>query len=156
MNNEHEKISDMIRHEYERLNRSVAIPIDPASLAETVYKKIDPSSRSPLLVRYSALMHIRQMGRSICRERYKFHEEEAENNSQGNFFELQPRYPVMRDGIEVYIPRMEMTYEDRLENIQRLESEAKTKSRHARALRAETDNLVRSGKLIIADEAKAS
>lgn len=151
MNSEHEQLSEMLRHEYERLNQHSEIPIDPASLADTIYIQIDPTSEAPLLARYSALMHLRQLGRAICRERYKLHEEESER-AQGNFFELQPRYPVTRDGTEVYIPRMEMDYLERVENIGRLRCEARTKNRHADALQAETDKLVRDGSLEIPAE----
>jgi hypothetical protein len=42
-----------------------------------------------------------------------------------------------------------MTYGERLENIFRLEREANSKQAHADALRAETEGLVRSGKLKI-------
>jgi len=42
----------------------------------------------------------------------------------------------------VFIPRMEMSYEQRMENVERLVAIGRAYQRHADALRAETEMLV--------------
>jgi hypothetical protein len=57
------------------------------------------------------------------------------------------RYPVERDGDDGFSLREFLTYEERLKNINRLRHEAFGKLAHADALEAETEELVRNGKL---------
>lgn len=107
---------------------------------------IDPDRSAPGMVTLAAHLELRQLARSICRQRAKQEEGEA---AQSALFDdqLQKRYPATRGGEEVYILREYMTLPERAENISRLRREAASKSRHADALQAETDSLLAMGRL---------
>jgi hypothetical protein len=66
--------------------------------------------------------------------------------------QLQPRYPATREGDDAYILRGHLSIGERRENIQRLRREASSKTQHADALEAETEDLIRSGKLAAEEE----
>jgi hypothetical protein len=145
-----EQLNSIIRRKYNALDDAGVIAISPADLAAAVFDDIDPKHSSPVLVQIAAVLELRQLARAVCRERQGEDERIAE---QGNLFDfqLQPRYPAIRtiDGEreEVYVLRENLTLKERLRNIDRLRREAEAKMVHADALQAETDFLVRAGKL---------
>ena len=145
-----EELNDILREKYNALDDAGVIAISPADLAQATYNEIDPRKVAPVLVRLAAILELRQLARAICRRRHIDSERIAE---QGNLFDfqLQPRYPATRiiegEKEEVYVLRMHLTYKERMENIQRLSREIDAKTVHRDALQAETDLLVRAGKL---------
>jgi hypothetical protein len=141
-----ELLSAIIKEEYRRLDDRKTESISISLLAEVVYSRIDPRTVSPPLVQTAAMLELKQLARGVCRERHQRAESDSES---GNLFDfqLQPRYPAERDGEDAYVLRDFLTYEERVKNIQRLRHEAGAKLAHADALEAETDQLVRSGKL---------
>jgi gamma-glutamylcyclotransferase (GGCT)/AIG2-like uncharacterized protein YtfP len=140
------QLSEIIKEEYRKLDDREREAIKIGTLAEIVYRRIDPRTISPLLVQAAALLELKQLARSVCRERQQHDENDAEN---GNLFDfqLQPRYPAERDGEDAYVLREFLTWEERKQNVTRLRHEGHAKLAHADALEAETDHLVREGKL---------
>lgn len=140
------RLMDLLRAQYERLDDSGEIAVSPALLASKVMDAIDPDRSAPGMVTLAAHLELRQLARSICRQRAEQEEGEA---AQSTLFDdqLQKRYPATRGGEEVYILREYMTLPERAENISRLRREAASKSRHADALQAETDSLIAMGRL---------
>jgi hypothetical protein len=149
-----EQLNSRIRLVYNALDDARVIAISPADLAEAVFKQIDPAKHSPVLVEIAAIPQLRQLARAICRKR----QEESERSSeQVNLFDLQlqVRYPATRtingEADDVYVLREHLTVEERIRNSARLRREAEAKMVHADALDAETDHLVRTGKLLKED-----
>ncbi len=104
--------------------------------------------RAEYNVRVAAILELRQMARAICRQRIAEEQEKAESHGDTLFeMQLQPRYPAERDGDEVYVLREKLTLDERQAIISRLRKEARAKLAHAEALEAETESLIRSGKL---------
>jgi phage gp16-like protein len=117
----------------------------PAWLAAGAYNKMDPSKRSPLLVKYAARLALRKMAASLCREEHEAREEASEG-MQGQLFELlQKQYPAKRGPEIIYVAREDLTLAERQWNIDRLRKESAAKAKHADALQAETDALVARG-----------
>lgn len=145
-NQSNHELDDLIRDEYSRQDEEHRIMICPDDLASLVYDRIDKSRRAPTLVRISSLFDLKQRARGVCRERANTEDPDSETQSV-MLFALQPRYPTSRDGRGGYVLREELTYRERRENSNRLRKEAASKLEHARALDAETDKLVRDGKL---------
>jgi hypothetical protein len=149
-----EQLNALLRSRYNVLDEARVIAISPADLATQVFDDIDPAKASPALVRVAAILELRQLARAICRTRN--HESER-NAEQGNLFDfqLQDRYPAPRVDVETgevedfYVRRLYLTIEERQRNIERLRREAEAKMVHADALQAETDHLVRQGKLAL-------
>jgi hypothetical protein len=141
-----ERINNLIREQYNRLDDANEPTISPAHLARVVYDALDPEAHAPMDVRFLANLQLRQMARQICARR---NDEEENQANQGTLFEmqLQPRYPAKRDGEDVYVVRAELTLQERRLIIARLETEAKAKTRHAEALKAETEALLKRGVL---------
>jgi len=139
-----EKIQELIRKEYEKLDEVGEIEISPAMLANTVYGMMDSEKRYPMFVQWACISELRQMARGICRQH---HIEQEENIEQEGLFKgmLQERYPAERKGEDVYVMRAFLTLEERKLNIERLRSEGKAKIKHSDALQAETDHLVSVG-----------
>jgi hypothetical protein len=117
--------------------------VSAISLADEAMKQIDPDGKSPSLVAFGCSLAPRQMARSLLRKTY---EEREEHSIQEDLFGgLQDRYPGTGNHKDLYVPRMQLTRDDRYFNIHRLEREAAAKQRHADALRAETEELEASG-----------
>lgn len=142
--NETNVLMSLLRTEYERLDGGGEIEISPALLAAKTFLAIDPAAASPGLVRLAATLELRQLARSICRQRIE--EDEARVERQGEMFvQLQGRYPCRRGGDEVYVRREYMTLDERRAFESRLRQESVAKMRHADALAAETDALIAAG-----------
>lgn len=145
MAKESSELEQVLRDEYSRIPEDVAV--FPSILADRAYARIDPSERSPLLVRWAAILELRQLARGICRERFTVEEKEAEDTSQGLLFNLQKRYPARRGDEDGYFPLAQLTYGELQHNIRRLRNEAGAKIAHADALQAYTDTLIATGQL---------
>ena len=149
-----EQLTSLIQSKYNALHNVGVVAISPADLAAKVFKDIDPRSNSPLLVQIAAVLELRQLARAVCRQRQNDDERTAEQGSLFDF-QLQPRYPASRttDGVteDVYVLRNYLTHKERTRNIARLRREAEAKMVHADAFQAETDLLVRLGKLSVED-----
>ena len=148
-----EQLNALLYAKYRVLNDAKVIGISPKLLAEKVFDEIDPRSRSPLLVQGAAILELRQLARGICRDEHTKSQEVSESGSLFDF-QLQARYPATRaiEGMdrekeEVYVLREHLTVKERRQNSARLRGEANAKIAHADALDAETDAMVRSGKL---------
>lgn len=142
-----EKITGLIRDQYNRLDEVKQVQVSPSILAVKVYEILDSDSSAPMDIRFLAMLALKQIGRQICADRI---EEQESNVDQGSLFEmqLQPRYPADRGGEKVYVLRQYLTVAERRYNVARLRSEATTKLMHAKALEAETEDLIRRGLLI--------
>lgn len=142
-----ERLVELLRDEYSRADTESRPAISPSHLADAVYKRIDRRKLAPTLVRIGCVLELRQLARQLCRERVPDLSPEEES-MQGEFpFVLQPRYPCERDDERQYVLRNLLTYQERLENIRRLRACSRTLDRHADALQAETNDLVRRGLL---------
>lgn len=146
-----ERLSSIIRLKYNALDEAGAEVIFPEDLAIATFNEIDPDKDSPSLVKIAAILELKQLARAVCRKRQADGESEDEDASLFDG-QLQERYPAMRglseDGsTEGYVLRNHMTVEERRKNINRLRREARAKIRHADALEAETESLIREGKL---------
>lgn len=140
------ELTELIKEEYRKLDDQDVECISISVLADVVYARIDPRKISPMLVKMAAVLELRQIARGTCRERQARAETESESGSLFDF-QLQPRYPAERQGEDVYVLREHLTYNERHRNIARLRREAAAKSAHADALEAETEQLIRQGKL---------
>jgi hypothetical protein len=146
-----EQVTQILRQHYEALDERGEIEINPAMLAGAAYQQLDQQDHAPILVRYAAILELRQMARGLCRKRIEEDAENAEHQPAGLFdSQLQPRYPAMRSGQETYVRREHLTLDERGINIARLRSEGAAKLRHANALQAETDALVAQGAFLVA------
>jgi hypothetical protein len=134
-----EQLMQALRTSYEA--RSADSEVDPAVLASDAVFALDPGGASPLLVQWGCVLELRQLARSICRERLLTGAEK-----QATLFgDLQARYPAMRRGNEVYVLREDMTLAERHRMIARLRKEATAKWSHAESLEAETKFLEEAG-----------
>jgi hypothetical protein len=137
------QVMSEIRKAILSLEKGNTVFISPAMVETRVMKALDPKEFAPLLVSHLSRLQIRQM----CRQQLAARHEELEKNiiKQGVLspsvfdVQLQARYPVKRDGEEVYILRSHMMEMDYRQNEARLRAEAKTKSLHADALQAECE-----------------
>lgn len=126
-----------------RMEKESAAIISPSLVESSVMKTLDPEAFAPLLVSHLSRLQIRQM----CRQQLAARHDEKEKTviAQGVLnpsvfdVQLQAHYPVKREGEEVYILRKLMEEADYRQNEARLKAEAKTKSLHADALRAERE-----------------
>ena len=141
-----EKITGLIRDQYNLLDEANQVMVSPSLLAGMAYEQLDPASTSPMEVRYLALLALKQIARQVCADRI---EDDERNVDQGTLFEmqLQPRYPTDRGGEKVYVLRQHLTLAERRANVNRLRSEATAKLQHAKALEAETNDLIQRGVL---------
>jgi hypothetical protein len=141
-------INSLIRTHYNKLDEKKTIAVLVNDLATETYKDLDPDDDAPPLVKWMAVLELRQLARAICRERQVHDEYEAEAKSGSLFdFTLQPRYPAQREGCDAYVLRDRLTLAERRDNISRLRHEAVAKTRHADALEAETEDMIRRGEL---------
>lgn len=123
--------------------KDCAVVISPAMVESKVMKSLDPKEFAPLLVSHLSRLQIRQ----LCRQQLAARHEETEKgalkqdvlNPSVFDVQLQDRYPVKREGEEVYMLRSHMDKADYLANAARLRMEAKTKNLHADALQAEAE-----------------
>lgn len=143
-----EKLIAITREKYDLFESQSKEAIVINELADAVYDEIDPSARASLLVHYSSLLQLRQYAAVVCRKRVGPERVNTSMVEQGTLFAgLQPRYPVKRDGDEVYVLREKLTYEERMENSRRMRAEGQSKIAHADALDAETQKLIAQGQL---------
>jgi hypothetical protein len=125
------------------------VPVVPALIAKCALDVIDPNSDSPKLVSYATNLYLREIARR--RLARAFDPVESKNTDQVEMFEkLQDMYPAHRPDASgnmefAYVPRMQLTYEERLFNIDRMQKEISSKQKHVDALSAETATLVDSG-----------
>jgi len=115
---------------------SADLPISAEIIANQVISDIDREGLSPDLVRWAAILELRQLVRPLLRKEYE-DEESPQNELPG--FQLQDRYPGSGDRKGLYLPRGMMSFEDYSANIERLDKESAAKKKHARALESERD-----------------
>ncbi len=121
------------------LEESNAITISPESVALVVDAKIDPGGKSPPLKTYASTMRIRECTRAYLRRRHDPKTKmEASINGTADLFadQLQPYYPVEREGTKLYALLETLTDEEIERNAARMEKAGKALVRHAGALRA--------------------
>jgi hypothetical protein len=145
MRNIRAELDEMLRRAFAQ-HQGAGTRVKPRELAAEVYERIDPDDVAPDLSAGAAEFYLIGRAGQICAAEHTVSEVVAE---QVDLFEfkLQKLYPAERDDEKCYIPRDELTFEDRVLNIKRLEKEGERKIHHARVLRAETEHLVRAGKL---------
>lgn len=138
-----EQVLEAMRREYALLDDAGTEAIAPEMVADRVYKTLDPSTVSPTLVRYVAVLELRQLARAICRRKT---DDGADDGSPHSLFpELQRRYPAERNGVATYVLREKLTLAERRRNVATLRAESAAKAAHADSLEAETDELLSSG-----------
>lgn len=139
------QIRDILREEYDRLDAGGQVVVQPEIVAAAAVQRLDPGSGAPTLLSWAAVLELRQMARSICRDISCM--DDPSESAQGFLFagELQRRYPAMRNGKEGYVLRENLTIAERDANSARLRAEAASKKAHADALDAETGDLLAKG-----------
>lgn len=126
---------------------SSQIEMSAASVARETQLKIHPYMTIPVLSDYLENMQLRQMARAVLRTTADS-DENLDHTTEDLFGDaLQVRYPTTRNGELSYVKREYLTYEERMENVRALRMEAEAKLRHADALEAETEYLVKNGTL---------
>ena len=148
------QVMDEIKHVILILEKENAEVISPVLVEQRVMKKLDPEIKAPLLVSHLSRLQLRQLCRHLLIVRNKEHDENATRQILMNAsifdVQLQPYYPAKREGDEVYVLRAFLTLEERRYNESRLKAEARAKSLHADALKAETDSLFPAARMIAA------
>ena len=142
-----DQLSDVISKTINRFRKDKK-PLAPTVIAESVYQKLDPNADAPFLVRFTSQCDIQERSRSQLRALFG-REEQLNANRSGagrQFSLLQDFYPTGREE-GVYLPRMELSYEQRMDNVDRLASTGEGFTAHADELRAETEMLVAQGNL---------
>lgn len=116
--------------------RSDEVRVSPAWLATEALAELDGDRQAPSLVYLAAHLQLRQIARSICRNRFEDDGEEAEQSDL--FPNLQRRYPAAHaaDTEPEYVLLDHLTDEDVAFNVRRLRAEADAKLHHADALEA--------------------
>lgn len=133
MNDAH-RLRELLESIYER--RVDEVRVSPAWLATEALLHLDPTKTAPELVYRAAHLQLRQLGRSLCRQRF---EEDGEWSEQHDLFpNLQKRYPAAHspDAEPEYVLLEHLTGDDIAFNVQRLRREANAKLFHADALEA--------------------
>jgi hypothetical protein len=134
---QNDQIAGLIRSEISGYNCD--LPISAANIASGVYVRIDSERVSPVLVQYCTILNLRERARKeLARE---FDKGDDDSTQETLFTGLQDRYPATRNGQRVYVPRLQMTENEYMENASRLEREGRTKIEHADALRVEAAKL---------------
>lgn len=136
---ERRQLRALVSEVYER--RGDEVRVSPAWLATEAMQQLDPDRTAPAMVWAAAHLHLRQVAREICRERF---EGEAADGDAGAaeqhelFPDLQRRYPAAHStGSEPdYVLLEHLRDEDVAFNVRRLRSEGEAKVRHADALAA--------------------
>lgn len=108
--------------------RTTAV-IDPIWVAEEAFKRIDPETRSPALVRVAAVLHLRQLARPLLRKQFD-PTKPAKEQPPSLFPELQWRYPKAEEK-EGYIVLTKMTKVDVKYNVDRMRKTCRGISSHA-------------------------
>lgn len=144
-----EQVMQIIREEYALLDDAGEIKIKPALLAARTRARIDPDDIAPTLIAYCAVLELRQLARTVCRERSPT-DDVSHESSQSELFDgqLQRRYPALRDDEEVYVLRACLTLAERKTIEQRMMAASISLARHVDAFRAETEQLLRQGMLL--------
>lgn len=148
-----EQLKKLIQVEYDDLDAQGTVAIVPADLAFAVYHQIDRRAMAPELVKFAAILELRQLAREVCRSSHRVGELVAEQAAmQSSLFDvqLQPRYPAHRGDDDAYVLRAHLTVGERRLNVERLRKESSAKTAHADALEAETEHLLRMGMLVAA------
>lgn len=147
MNNLNEQVEAIIKS---CMNDDIDIPMSAASLAKCALDIMDPENISPALVSYACNRELRQIARQLLRR--EFDPSTKESTDQVEMFDkLQDRYPAHRNGELLYVPRMQLTYEERMFNVERMQREIESKQKHADALMAETQSMLEAGFFEIMD-----
>lgn len=109
--------------------------IEPGLIAAAAYREMDADCISPVLVKVAALQALKQIARRLLRGRYEPDGDDGEMSLE--FPGLQKRYPVAHNnGDEPQYRKLEkLTDADVIYNANRLEREADSKIKHARALK---------------------
>lgn len=119
--------------------------VSPEVLAACAIKKLDPDQKAPPAIEWGCNLELREMSRKLLRRTYGPGRKEEDSPQNEMFENLQDRYPATRNGECVYVPRMNLTVDERLINVGRLMSEAEVKTQHANALQEETSALIDAG-----------
>lgn len=104
--------------------------ISPASVATEMidrFKKSDPT------VTYHCFLDFKGIARSFLRKLFKDQEDRMEQERLFGDL-LQARYPAERDGDDIYARPDDLSEEELLQNVKRLQKEARAKQDHAVAL----------------------
>jgi hypothetical protein len=109
-------------------------------VANCVLDLIDPRSVSPELIKFSSVMHLKQCVRNRLAKRHDPVEaaQESIESDELDLFgdQLQPYYPIKREGERAYARREVLSEIDIESNARRMEKAAKSLLQHAKALRA--------------------
>lgn len=139
-----EQLKQIIRRHYRIAVEQRGGIIVTNLLASSAYRELDPDDLAPLMVRYAAVLQLRQFSRAICRGEAEQAQRESEAliaiaSEEEWAGHLQERYPAKRiicgEEQEVYVPTGQLTDSEIEENAGRLQREGAAKIAHARALR---------------------
>lgn len=130
------ELKDIIRDAL--LSTSDDVSVSAESIAAMAISRLDPKDKAPALVAWGCVLELRQLAREMLRRTYEPHEENEPEQLTIFTGDLQDRYPGVGSHKGLYVPRLQMSYSDRMYNIKRLRKEADAKLKHADALEAET------------------
>jgi hypothetical protein len=135
MSDEEKHLRQLLQQIYDR--QSSNITVSPGMLATAAMVDLDPFRHAPLRVASGCELHLRQIARQICRDRFAG-DDGAPEEQHSLFPLLQKRYPAARSPKDdpVYILLEHLDDTDIEWNASRLEKESSAKALHARALRA--------------------
>ena len=142
-----EQLESIIAQVVTELEEQKVLLISPENVANKVDSIIDPDNLSPDLKTYASIMQIRQSTRSYLRKRHDPVEKmEQEIHGSGDMFsdQLQPYYPVKRDGEDGYAKLETLTIEEADICADKMDRAGASIQRHADALRAWNRNRLTS------------
>ena len=148
MKSTNDTLMNLVVSAIEDFSNSTDIEISPAKIARHCCEKIDPDNIAPVQKTLGFDFHIRQLAKQKLKS---LHDPSIRassmNDQQLDLFErtLQNRYPARRQGEDMYVLREHLTLDERKKICDRLDKEATAKSKHARTLRAETEQLKKQG-----------
>ena len=121
----------------EYIVRHQDVPISAACMAAYAQQKIDPQDASPPQIKWSSLRHLTAMAGRLLARKFEPQISLDSGPSQMELFPgLQPRYPALRGGESLYIPREQMTFEEREVVRARMAKASDSWSRHVMAYNA--------------------
>lgn len=115
----------------EYIVRNQDAPISAACMASYAQQKLDPKGVNTPQIKWSSLRNLTAMAGRMLARKYEPQISIDSGPSQMELFPgVQPRYPALRDGESVYVPREQMTFEEREVVRARMAKASESWSRH--------------------------
>lgn len=119
--------------------------ISAESLAACAINKLDSEHSAPMVIEWACNLKLRDISRNLLRRNYESKVDDEEEAQVDMFESLQDRYPAKREGKHVYVPRLQLSIDERMANLKRMKSEVAEKQKHIDAFNQETIKLMEEG-----------